>query len=72
MAISLRMSQEEERLIKKYAEIWGLSVSELIRQAVMEKIEDEIDLELAQKALAEYEANPISYSMEEIKKELGL
>ena len=44
MAISVRLSTKETELIKKYAELRKVSVSELIRQTVMERIEDEYDL----------------------------
>ena len=50
----------------------GISVSELVRQSVMERIEDEFDLRLYEKALEEYEKNPKTYTHEEIGKELGL
>ena len=43
MTISLRLSDEDTLLIKKYAELNRLSVSELIRQTVMERIETEYD-----------------------------
>ena len=59
-------------LIKKYAELNSLSVSELIRQAVIEKIENEDDLEIFDKAMAEYKENPVTYSLDEVEKELGL
>ena len=70
--ISLRLSDEDTKLLKKYAEINRISVSELIRRSVMERIEDEYDLEAFEKALAEYEANPVTYSLDEAEKELGL
>ena len=72
MTISLRLSEEDSLLIKKYAEINSLSVSELIRQSVMEKIENEYDLEMFSKALAEYKENPVTYSLDEVERELGL
>ena len=46
MTISLRLSNEDAILIKKYAELNKLSVSDLIRQTVMERIENEYDLEM--------------------------
>ena len=72
MTISLRLSEEDSLLIKKYAEINSLSVSELIRQSVMEKIENEYDLEMFSKALAEYKENSVTYSLDEVERELGL
>lgn len=60
--ISLRLSNEDSTLIKKYAELNGMSVSDLIRQSVLERIEDEHDLRLYQEAIEEYRKNPVSYS----------
>ena len=51
MTISLRLSNEDFLLIKKYAELKKMSVSELVRQSVMERIEDEYDLKAYQKAM---------------------
>jgi uncharacterized protein (DUF1778 family) len=72
MAISLRLNEDETILIKKYAEMNGLSVSELVRQTVFERMEDEYDLLAYEKALKAYKANPITYSLDEVEKELGL
>lgn len=72
MTISLRLSNEDTMLIKKYAALNRLSVSELIRQTVMERIETEYDLEMFNKAMKEYQSNPVSYSLDEVEKELGL
>ena len=46
MAISLRINEEESTPIKSYAALREISVSELFRQAVMEKIENEYDLHI--------------------------
>lgn len=72
MTISLRLNDEDTKLIKKYAEINNVSISELFRQAVIERIEDEIDLSAYKEAMNEYKADPVTYSHEEVKKMLGL
>ena len=72
MTISVRLSDKDTELIKTYAEINNISLSDLIRNAVLEKIEDEYDLECYNKAIEEYRKNPKTYTMEEVKKELGL
>ena len=72
MAISLRLSESDSNLIKRYAELNGISVSELIRQSVIERIENEFDLDLFKKAQAEYRKNPVTYSLSDIEKELVL
>ena len=53
MTISLRLSEQEAMLFKKYAELKNINVSELVRQAVMERIEDELDLQAFDKAMEE-------------------
>ena len=72
MTISLRLSEEDTLLIKKYAELNKLSVSDLIRQSVMERIENEYDLEVFDKALKDYKSNPVTYSLDDVERELGL
>ena len=69
--ISVNLNEADSALVTKYAEIHGMSVSELLRQTVLERI-DEYDLEAYQKAMAEYQANPVTYSHEEVGKMLGL
>ena len=72
MTISLRLSEEDTKLIKDYAKVNNMSVSDLIRQAVIEKIEDEIDLAAYNKAIETYRKNPKAYTLEEVEKEFGL
>lgn len=67
--ISLRLNGAEEKLIKEFARLKGISVSMLIRNSVIENIENEIDLEAFNKA--EREMTKI-YSFDETMKELGL
>lgn len=72
MTISLRLSERDGDLFKRYAEMNGISMSELVRQSVLSRIEDEYDLQLYDKALTEYRANPVTYSLDDVEKELGL
>ena len=72
MAISLRLNESDTRLIKSYAALQGMSVSELVRTTVLERIEDEYDLKVYEKAMAEHKKNPVTFSLEEVEKELGL
>ena len=72
MAISLRLSETDSMLFKKFAEMNGITVSELIRSSVMERIEDEYDLKVYKKAMQEFKKNPLTYSLEEVEKELNL
>lgn len=70
--ISIRLNDEDSMLIKKYAELNNISISELVRQAVMERIEDEYDLKCYEKAAEELKNNPKTYTLEEVEKELDL
>lgn len=72
MTISVRLNEEDTELIKKYAEINNMSLSDLVRMAVMEKIEDEYDLKCYEKAIEKYKKNQKTYTLEEVKEELGL
>ena len=72
MTISFRLNEADSMLFKKYAELHGISVSELLRRSVLEHIEEEYDLQAYEEAIAEYHENPITYSLDEVEKELGL
>lgn len=72
MAVSIRLNPQDEKLFKSYAKINNISLSELFRNAVLEKIEDEYDIELYRESLEEYNENQISYSHKEVCKMLGI
>ena len=73
MIVSLRLNKEDEQLIKKYAELKGMSLSDLFRNALIEKIEDEYDNTVCERALKEYEASGRkSRPIEELWQELGI
>ena len=50
MTISLELSEADETFLKKSAEMKGITVSEFIRNIVMERIEDEYDVKVANEA----------------------
>ena len=72
MAVSVRLSEQDEKLFKSYAKSNNISLSDLFRNAVLEKIENEYDLAVYKQALEEYEKNPVTYTFEEVVKMLGL
>jgi RHH-type transcriptional regulator, rel operon repressor / antitoxin RelB len=72
MSISIRVNKKETDLIKKYAELNGLTLSEVMRQAILEKIEDEFDIFLYDKALQVHEENPKTYTLKEAKEILDM
>ena len=67
--ISLRVDERDSKLIRDYAKLKKTSVSDLMRNAIIEKIEDEIDLENFDRVLASMEK---THSLDDVKKELGL
>ena len=71
MAVSVRLNAQDEKLFKSYAKTNNVSLSELFRNAVFEKIED-YDLAVYRESLEEYNKNPISYSHAEVCKMLGI
>ena len=72
MSMSVRVSKKEDELIRKYAELNGTTVSNVMRSAILEKIEDEFDIYLYEKAIKEYEKNPKKYTLEEANEILGI
>jgi Ribbon-helix-helix protein, copG family. len=72
MNLSVRLSPEDGQIIKKYAEINNMSISDLVRQSVLEKIEDDFDLTSYQVAMTAHTQNPITYTLDEVEKELDL
>ena len=70
--ISLRLNDSDFTLFKKYAQMHNVSISELVRRSVLEKIEDEYDLKDYNKAMAAYKKNPVTYTLDEVEEELGL
>ncbi len=72
MIISLRIKDAEAELIRQYAELHGKSVSETVREAILEKIEDELDADTYEKAMKFFASNPKTVSFSEMEKALDL
>ena len=50
MTISVRLNEKDTKLVRAYAKMNNISLSDLVRNAILEKIEDEYDLERKQKS----------------------
>ena len=72
MVVSIRMTNEERQLADAYAKVCGVSLSEAIKRAYFDKIEEEYDIALADAAIREYEKDPKTISHEEMKKMFNL
>ncbi len=66
MTISVRLSDADAQLFKSYAELNGISMSDLVRQSIMDRIEDEYDLKAYDEAIAAYRKNPVTYTHEDV------
>jgi uncharacterized protein (DUF1778 family) len=69
--IAMRLKEEEERLIKEYARMQNRSVSDVLRSAILEKIEDVYDVTAADLAYQEYLDDPVTYTIDEVDRSLA-
>jgi uncharacterized protein (DUF1778 family) len=60
----IRFTIEEKAVIQKYAEAHQQTFSDIVRQAVLEKIEDEYGLAILMRAIAEDDGT--RYSLDEV------
>ncbi len=68
--MTLRMDDADAEVVRKYAAFEGASISDFLRDAVFEKIEDSQDLaDLRAAAAADDGAR---FSLSDVKSELGL
>ena len=70
--LSIRLNDEEKKIINAYAKFNNKTITQVVKEAILEKIENEFDLNELNKAIEEYEKNPISYSSDEVWKMLGI
>lgn len=72
MIVKIKMTRDEKKLAEAYAKTQGASLDKTIKRVFFERIEDEYDVAIADIALHNYENNPKTFSLEEIKKEIDL
>lgn len=68
MTISVELNDEDYRFIKRYADINNISITELFKQTVIKKIEDETDHKIYKESMSEHKNNHITFSHKEVKK----
>lgn len=68
--MTMRLSDSDAQLVRQYAGFEGKSISDFIRDAVFEWIEDQEDIALLEKALKEDDGT--RYSHAQVLEELGL
>lgn len=71
--ITVRLNQMEQKIFEEYAKLHDMPLSTLLKQALEEKIENELDLDII-KAYEEDIKNDdmVVYSHDEVKKMLDL
>ncbi|MDR0311223.1 MAG: DUF6290 family protein [Acidobacteriota bacterium] len=73
MSLTIRVTDNELAAIKGYAALHGMNVSDAVRTAILERIEDELDIEIAKQAYAEWAADgKKTYTLDDIEGELRL
>lgn len=71
MGITLRVNDDENALLRAYAELHNEKISTLIKDIVFEKIYNEYDLKSFNESFEEIK-NSNWYTQDDIEKELGL
>lgn len=66
--MTVRMSNEDAALVRKYADFEGITISDFARSAILEKIEDSYDLQELREAIAEDTGE--RFSVDEVLEEL--
>lgn len=70
-AMTLRLEDVDEKLIRAYAKEYHVSVSALVRLLVVDKIENDRDIKAYQQAMKENQEILESVSLEGMKQELA-
>ena len=68
--MTMRLDETDAEVVRKYAEFEGKTISDFIRNAVFEKIEDQQDLATLREAIAVDDG--VRYTHEQVLAELGL
>ena len=68
--MTMRLDETDAEVVRKYAEFEGKTISDFVRDAVFEKIEDQQDLATLREAIAA--DNSVHHTHEQVLAELGL
>ena len=72
MTVAVHLSPRDARIFKKHAARSGMALSDFAVLSMRERREDELDRQAYEKAMEEFRANPVTYTLDEVEKELGL
>jgi len=68
--MTMRLDETDAAIVRKFAEFEGKTISDFVRDAVFEKIEDQQDLATLREAIAS--DNGVRHTHEQVLVELGL
>ena len=68
--MTMRLDETDAEVVRKYAEFEGKTISDFVRDAVFEKIEDQQDLATLREVIAA--DNDVRYTHEQVLAQLGL
>ena len=68
--MTMRLDEADAEVVRKYAEFEGKTISDFVRDAVFEKIEDQQDLATLREAIGA--DNGVRYTHEQVLAQLGL
>ena len=68
--MTMRLDETDAEVVRKYAEFEGKTISDFVRDAVFEKIEDQQDLTTLREAVAA--DTGVRYTHEQVLAQLGL
>ena len=69
---TFELDEADKKFAEAYAEEIGQPLGEFAKETMLEAIEDIMDARAADKAWAEYQADPVTYTHEEVGRRLGL
>ncbi|MCC6102443.1 MAG: DUF1778 domain-containing protein [Olegusella sp.] len=72
VTFTMRMDPDQKSLISTYAAIHGKPMAEFMMDAALDIIEDETDLRDWESAKKEFDADPATYSNDELMHGFGL
>jgi len=65
--VSVRFNAQEQQLFSDYCALKNIPISTLLKQALSEKIEDEMDIKMYDEAMSEFKQDPTIYPFDEVK-----
>jgi uncharacterized protein (DUF1778 family) len=67
--LSIRFNKEELALVESLAKLYGVATSKVVKNAALEKAENELDYEMAARASQEHRKNPNDYTVDDFRRE---